>query len=89
MKRKTRAWLKFFAGTAEKHDGDCAADALDSDARQRAEIRDLKKRLKLAEELVLPLVDWEHGEGTRGEVVDPLRDVLSVLDLKKPLKEKR
>lgn len=46
MKKKSRQWI------AEWADPAVAQDALDSDARQRAEIRRLTKALRLAERYV-------------------------------------
>jgi hypothetical protein len=48
MKRETREWLKRVvcdAAAPQDFEAGDAADILDSDARQRAEIRDLKARL--------------------------------------------
>lgn len=65
-------------------------DVLDSEAKLRAEVRDLKAklrdrdaRLRAARKKVEPLIDWEMGEGTRGAVYDPLRDVLPMLDTRR------
>jgi hypothetical protein len=47
MKRETRRWLRRTSvGGYEAAQPKFGKDALDSDARQRAEIRDLKARLK-------------------------------------------
>lgn len=47
MKRATRLWLQRWAhDPANDYWSEEAQDVLDSDARQRAEIRDLKARLK-------------------------------------------
>lgn len=48
MKRETREWLNRVvcdAAAPQDFEANDAADILDSDARQRAEIRDLKARL--------------------------------------------
>lgn len=58
----------------------CTAAATRTIARQIAELRRLRKALRNAKGQVTPLVDWEMGEGTRGEVSDPLRGVLRILD---------
>ena len=51
----------------------------------RAENVDLRRRLRLARKIVEPLIDYEIGEGSRGEHCDPLRKVLPLLDLRKRL----
>lgn len=97
MKRETRRWLEASAGCDHVRynckEANCAgtfaSDALDSDARQRAEIRDLKKRLKLAERAVgMELVHGHSSwEGSPEQVI--VRAAVAACDLKKPLKEKR
>lgn len=53
--------------------------------RQSQTIAALKRRIRLARSVVAPLVDWEMGEGSRGENSDPLRAALPLLDLRRPL----
>ena len=47
MKRETREWLQTFLGRGSVLEAD-AQDALDSDARLRAQVRDLKARVSQA-----------------------------------------
>lgn len=46
MKRDTRAWLRKFDAPEYNFSRVSARDVLDSHARQRSEIRDLRARLK-------------------------------------------
>ena len=50
--------------------------------RLKRENADLRARLKAVRKVVEPLIDWEIGENTRGEHVDPLRKVPRITDLR-------
>lgn len=60
MKRETREWLRACGDRSR------ARDILDSDARLRAQVRDLKARLAMSRAATTP-VDCDHAVSTGDE----------------------